>query len=164
MNPRFRPLAATAVIFLVAYAVCVFQFPAMWSTRVLGNFLTDNAFLGIAAVGTTFVILAGGIDLSVGAVIGFTGVLLAILISWFNIHPLMAFAIVLVVAAGFGAAMGAVIHFLEVPPFIVTLGRDVSRPWRGIRTHARFRFRSTIHSMMPYRPSISKCLVAAASA
>ena len=121
MNPKFRPLAATALIFMIAYGVCVFQFPAMWSTRVLGNFLTDNAFLGIAAVGTTFVILAGGIDLSVGAVIGFTGVLLAILISWFNVHPLVAFVIVLAVASLFGAGMGAVIHYLEVPPFIVTL-------------------------------------------
>jgi galactofuranose transport system permease protein len=121
MNPRFRPLAATTVFFLIAYAICVFQFPAMWSTRVLGNFLTDNAFLGIAAVGTTFVILSGGIDLSVGAVIGFTGVLLAILISWMGVHPLVAFAIVLTVATLFGAGMGAVIYYLEVPSFIVTL-------------------------------------------
>ena len=73
MNPRYRPLAATTLIFVIAYAICIFQFPAMWSTRVFGNFLTDNAFLGIAAVGATFVIISGGIDLSVGAVIGLTG-------------------------------------------------------------------------------------------
>ncbi len=41
------------------------------------NILTDNAFLGIIAVGMTFVILSGGIDLSVGSVIAFTGVFLA---------------------------------------------------------------------------------------
>lgn len=157
MNPRFRPLAATAAIFLIAYAVCVFQFPAMWSTRVLGNFLTDNAFLGIAAVGTTFVILSGGIDLSVGAVIGFTGVLLAILISWFYIHPLVAFAIVLIVAAGFGAAMGAVIHFLEVPPFIVTLaGMFLARGAASVLTqdsipinHSFYSAVSTFYLKMP---------------
>eukprot|EP01032_Pedospumella_encystans_P035062 gene35062-39650_t len=97
------------------------QYPGMWSTRVFGNFLTDNAFLGIAAVGATFVILSGGIDLSVGAVIGLTGVITAILISWVGIHPMAVFAIVLVLAAAFGASMGAVIHFLQVPPFIVTL-------------------------------------------
>ncbi len=82
MNPRFRPLAATALIFVVAYLVCILQYPGMLSTRVLGNFLTDNAFLGIAAVGATFVILSGGIDLSVGAVIGLSGVVVAVLISW----------------------------------------------------------------------------------
>ena len=121
MKRSLRPLAATAIIFIIAYALSVLQFPSMLSTRVLGNFLTDNAFLGIAAVGMTFVIISGGIDLSVGAVIGFTGVLVAVLISWMGIHPLLAFAIALSVAGLFGAAMGLTIHFLNVPSFIVTL-------------------------------------------
>lgn len=120
MTRAFRPLAATAVIFLVAYAAAAFQFPGLVSTRVLGNFLTDNAFLGITAVGMTFVILSGGIDLSVGAVIGFTGVFVAVLIAA-GVPPLVAFALALAVAAAFGAAMGAAIHWLQVPSFIVTL-------------------------------------------
>ena len=120
MNRSMRPLLATIAIFLIAYAAAVFQFPGLLSTRVLGNFLTDNAFLGITAVGMTFVILSGGIDLSVGAVIGFTGVLVAVLISH-GLHPLAAFAIALAVSALFGAAMGLAIHYLEVPAFIVTL-------------------------------------------
>lgn len=121
MNRSLRPLVATALIFLVAYIAAVLQHPAMFSTRVLGNFLTDNAFLGIAAVGMTFVILSGGIDLSVGAVIGFSTVLIAVLIMWLNLHPLLAFAIALAVAASFGAVMGMAIHYLKVPSFIVTL-------------------------------------------
>ena len=121
MNRSFRPLAATAVIFLIAYAAAALQFPGLVSTRVLGNFLTDNAFLGITAVGMTFVILSGGIDLSVGAVIGFTGVFVAVMISWGGIHPVIAFAVALGVSAAFGAAMGAAIHWLKVPSFIVTL-------------------------------------------
>ncbi|WP_169194772.1 galactofuranose ABC transporter, permease protein YjfF [Devosia sp. MC1541] len=121
MKRSLRPLAATAVIFIIAYALSVMQFPSMLSTRVLGNFLTDNAFLGIAAVGMTFVIISGGIDLSVGAVIGFTGVLVAVLISWMGFHPLVAFIVALGIAGLFGAAMGATIHYLQVPSFIVTL-------------------------------------------
>jgi ribose/xylose/arabinose/galactoside ABC-type transport system permease subunit len=121
MSRSLRPLVATAVIFAIAYALAVLQFPTMFSTRVLGNFLTDNAFLGIAAVGMTFVIISGGIDLSVGAVIGFTGVLVAVLITWLGLHPLLAFVIALTVAAAFGAAMGLAIHYLQVPAFIVTL-------------------------------------------
>jgi simple sugar transport system permease protein len=120
-SSRLLPFYATLVIFLVAYAVCVIQFPNMLSTRVLGNLLTDNAFLGIAAVGMTFVIISGGIDLSVGSVVGFTSVLIAVLVTWYGIHPLAAFCIALAIAAGFGAAMGAVIHYLDVPAFIVTL-------------------------------------------
>lgn len=120
-SSRLLPFYATLVIFVLAYAVCVFQFPNMLSTRVVGNLLTDNAFLGIAAVGMTFVILSGGIDLSVGSIIAFTGVLVAVLISWYGLHPLAAFAVALVVSTAFGAAMGAAIHYLDVPSFIVTL-------------------------------------------
>lgn len=121
MSRSMRPLMATAIIFIIAYALSVMQFPGMFSTRVLGNFLTDNAFLGIAAVGMTFVILSGGIDLSVGAVIGFTGVFVAVLIAWAGWHPLAAFAAALAVAAAFGGLMGLTIHYLQVPSFIVTL-------------------------------------------
>jgi len=120
-SSRLLPFYATLVIFLLAYAVCIIQFPNMLSTRVLGNLLTDNAFLGIAAVGMTFVILSGGIDLSVGSVIGFTSVLIAVLVTWYGVHPLAAFFIALTIATAFGAAMGAVIHYLDVPAFIVTL-------------------------------------------
>ncbi len=121
MNRSMRPLLVTTLIFLLAYVLAVVQHPGMLSTRVFGNFLTDNAFLGIAAVGMTLVILSGGIDLSVGAVIGFTAVLIAILIVKLNFHPLAAFAVALTVATGFGAIMGAAIHYLKVPSFIVTL-------------------------------------------
>ena len=121
MNPRYLPLTATVAIFLIAYAVCIAQYPNMLSTRVIGNLLTDNAFLGIAAVGMTFVILSGGIDLSIGAVIAFTGVFLAVLLQATSIHPLLAFVLALAITTAFGALMGAIIHHLEMPPFIVTL-------------------------------------------
>lgn len=121
MKARFLPLAATLLIFLIAYAACVLQYPNMLSTRVIGNLLTDNAFLGIAAVGMTFVILSGGIDLSIGSVIAFTGVFLAVVLESTAIHPLAAFVLALAIATAFGAAMGAIIHYLQMPAFIVTL-------------------------------------------
>lgn len=121
MNSKYLPLLATIVIFILAYAVCAVQYPSMLSTRVVGNLLTDNAFLGIAAVGMTFVILSGGIDLSIGSVIAFTGVFLAVLLRDTSIHPLLAFVIVLIITTAFGAGMGAIIHFLKMPAFIVTL-------------------------------------------
>lgn len=121
MRSKYLPLIATVVIFLIAYGLCIAQFPNMASTRVIGNLLTDNAFLGIAAVGMTFVILAGGIDLSIGSVIAFTGVLISVLMRDAGMHPLVAFSIALSVATLFGALMGAIIHYLEMPAFIVTL-------------------------------------------
>lgn len=121
MKSRYLPLIATSLIFILAYALCYSQFPYILSTRVIGNLLTDNAFLGIAAVGMTFVILSGGIDLSIGSVIAFTGVFIAVLLDSTTFHPLVAFAMVLLITAAFGAIMGAIIHYLEMPPFVVTL-------------------------------------------
>ncbi|MGG7517695.1 galactofuranose ABC transporter, permease protein YjfF [Allorhizobium undicola] len=157
MNPRYRPIAATTLIFIIAYGLCILQYPGMLSTRVLGNFLTDNAFLGIAAAGATFVIMSGGIDLSIGAVIGLTGVIVALLISHLGLHPLAAFGIVLVLGAFFGAAMGAVIHYLQVPPFIVTLaGMFLARGLASVLTqdsvpinHPFFKWVSSLYIRLP---------------
>lgn len=77
MIKRNLPLMITLGVFVLGYLYCLTQFPGFASTRVICNILTDNAFLGIIAVGMTFVILSGGIDLSVGSVIAFTGVFLA---------------------------------------------------------------------------------------
>jgi galactofuranose transport system permease protein len=120
MAERNFPALVTLAIFVIAYAVCALQFPSMLSLRVAGNLLTDNAFLGILAVGMTVVVISGGIDLSVGSVIAFTGVLLALAIGN-GMHPLAAFALALAIGAAFGALVGAVIHYLDAPPFIVTL-------------------------------------------
>ncbi|KQQ55387.1 ABC transporter permease [Rhizobium sp. Leaf311] len=121
MDTRNLPFLTTLAVFIVAYALCVMQYPGMFSTRVVGNLLTDNAFLGIASVGMTFVILSGGIDLSIGSVIAFASVFVAVLVGTYNVHPLVAFAAVLVISTLFGCLMGAMIRFLSIPPFVVTL-------------------------------------------
>lgn len=121
MNRRHLPLLVTLLVFVLVYALCAAQYPKMLSFRVAGNLLTDNAFLGIAAIGMTFVIISGGIDLSVGAVIAFTTVFLAIALDSWGLAPIIAFPLIVSIAIAFGAAMGAVIHYLKTPPFIVTL-------------------------------------------
>ena len=121
MNTRALPLYATVVIFLLAYLLCWLQFPNILSTRVVGNLLTDNAYLGIVAVGMTLVILSGGIDLSVGSVIAFSGVFIAVMLRDTGLHPLIVFAMLLTLSTAFGAAMGFLIYRLAMPAFIVTL-------------------------------------------
>lgn len=121
MNTRALPLYATVVIFLLAYLLCWLQFPNILSTRVVGNLLTDNAYLGIVAVGMTLVILSGGIDLSVGSVIAFSGVFIAVILRETSLHPLVVFALLLALTTAFGAAMGFLIDRLAMPAFIVTL-------------------------------------------
>jgi simple sugar transport system permease protein len=121
MFKRNLPLMVTIMVFLVGYLVCLASFPAFLSTRIICNILTDNAFLGIVAVGMTFVILSGGIDLSVGAVIAFTGVLLAKLIGDLGVSPYLAIPLVMMLGASFGALMGWLIDTLKIPAFIITL-------------------------------------------
>jgi len=118
---QHMPIAATTLVFLLLYAAAALRYPGFFSLPVLLNLFCDNAFLGLAAIGMTFVILSGGIDLSVGAMIGLTSILLATLIGRAGVHPLAAIAVVLLAGAAFGATMGCLIHFFALPPFLITL-------------------------------------------
>ena len=80
INERFYPILATLAVLVLLYGYGIFEHRAFSDTYVLGALLTDNAFLIITAVGMTFVILSGGIDLSVGSMIAFVGVLMAELV------------------------------------------------------------------------------------
>ncbi|MRI31669.1 sugar ABC transporter permease YjfF [Endozoicomonas sp. OPT23] len=97
------------------------QFDSFFSMRVFTNLFTDNAFLAITAIGMTFVILSGGIDLSVGSMIACVGVATAVLIEHYQLHPLVVFPIILICATLFGSFMGFLIEKYDLPPFIVTL-------------------------------------------
>jgi len=114
-------LIATTAVCLLLYLAASLRYPNFFSARVFINFFTDNAFLGITAVGMTFVILSGGIDLSVGSMVGFTSVLIAALITDCHLHPLISIPIVLAVGAFFGLVTGCLISFYSLPPFLVTL-------------------------------------------
>jgi galactofuranose transport system permease protein len=84
------------------------------------NLLVDNAYLIVLAVGMTFVILTGGIDLSVGSVVALSTVILAKTLQSGWPAP-VAIATVLVVGPLLGFLMGTVIELFDVQPFIVTL-------------------------------------------
>lgn len=120
IKSRHMPVLITTALLLGLFVLGALQYDGFGTPRVFFNLFTDNAFLAITAIGMTFVILSGGIDLSVGAVIAFTGVLTAVLIQqgW----PLfLVFPLVLAIGWAFGAAMGALIHYYRLQPFIVTL-------------------------------------------
>lgn len=121
LDPRYIPLLATAVVMVALYVAGCVAFPNFGSLRVLVNLFGDNAFIGVAAVGATFVIISGGIDLSVGSAIAFTGILIAqgLAHGWplaVMLPGVLAFGLL------FGAGMGALIQAFTLPPFLVTLG------------------------------------------
>jgi simple sugar transport system permease protein len=117
------PILATTAVYLLLYAAAclVFRERGFLSWTVFLNLFRDNAVLGLAAIGMTFVILSGGIDLSVGAVVGCTTILIAKLVTEVGIHPLLAIVVVLTLGTAFGAGMGGLVHFFRLPPFLVTL-------------------------------------------
>jgi simple sugar transport system permease protein len=115
------PVLATLAVLVVLYVVASLRFENFATLRVFMNFLGDNAFLGIVAVGATYVIITGGIDLSVGAVVGCTTICTAVLIQGQKFHPLAAFAVVIAGGTLLGATQGWLIQRFNLQPFLVTL-------------------------------------------
>jgi simple sugar transport system permease protein len=111
----------TLGLFLLLSAVGGIRYEGFFAPQVFLNLLIDNAFLLVVAVGMTFVILTGGIDLSVGAVVAFTTVLVASLVQRHGWHPVPAMVFALAVGTLFGAVMGFVIQRYRLLPFVVTL-------------------------------------------
>ncbi len=120
-DPRYVSLGVTIALFLGMTVAGGVLYDGFLRPQVFLNLLIDNAFLLIVAVGMTFVILSGGIDLSVGAVVAFSTVLLAALVQKHGWHPLAAIPLVLALGAGFGALMGTLIQRYRLQPFVVTL-------------------------------------------
>lgn len=121
LNQKNIPILATIAVFFLIYAIGGFMYSGFFSLRVFVNLFIDNAFIGIIAIGMTFVIISGEIDLSVGSVVAFVGVLLATLVHDYGMHPMTAITICLAFGAVFGSVMGALVHFFKLPSFLVTL-------------------------------------------
>ena len=96
-------------------------YTGFFSAQVFFNLLIDNAFLLIVAVGMTFVILTGGIDLSVGSLLALSTMVSAALVEHAHWPPALAVALVLLMGTAFGAAQGWLIQRFRLQPFIVTL-------------------------------------------
>ncbi|WP_024874365.1 galactofuranose ABC transporter, permease protein YjfF [Saccharomonospora piscinae] len=117
---RFVPLLATVALFLATFGVGALRYEAFASGQVFANLFIDNAFLIVLAVGMTFVILTGGIDLSVGSVVALSTMVAAATLRDGWPVPLVVLA-VLLLGTGFGLLMGMVIHHFDIQPFVVTL-------------------------------------------
>ncbi len=120
-NPKYLPLAATVSLFVAMAAMGSVLYSGFFSAQVFLNLLVDNAFLVIVAVGMTFVILSGGIDLSVGSVVALTTMVSAALVEHHGWNPAAVIPLVLLMGSAFGAFMGFLIERFRLQPFIVTL-------------------------------------------
>lgn len=118
---RIPPVVASIALLLVMVAYGGTMYTGFFSAQVFLNLLIDNAFLLVVAVGMTFVILAGGIDLSVGSVVALTTMVSAALVEHHHWAPAVVVPLVLAGGAVFGMLQGWLIHRFRLQPFIVTL-------------------------------------------
>jgi simple sugar transport system permease protein len=141
LNPSYLPLVATLLVIATLLTIGGVEYANFLSPKALVDLVNGNAYLGIAAIGATFVILSGGIDLSLGSVVAFTTILMAVLIHptaaaqlaadpslnpatiihGAGMHPVTASLIAIVLGTLFGLLMGTLIALYELPPFMVTL-------------------------------------------
>jgi ribose/xylose/arabinose/galactoside ABC-type transport system permease subunit len=117
---RFLPVIATFVVFVLTFGAGSIRYEGFASGQVVANLFIDNAVLIVVAVGMTFVILTGGIDLSVGSVVALSTMIAAATLraGW---PPLLVILAVLATGALLGLGMGVMIHRFGVQPFIATL-------------------------------------------
>ncbi|HEY8973553.1 MAG TPA: galactofuranose ABC transporter, permease protein YjfF, partial [Burkholderiaceae bacterium] len=118
---RIPPVVASVLLLLAMVTFGSVMYTGFFSAQVFLNLLIDNAFLLVVAVGMTFVILTGGIDLSVGSVVALTTMVSAALVE--HRHWPAGLVIPLVLAGGalFGALQGWLVARFRLQPFLVTL-------------------------------------------
>jgi len=121
LDASHLPLLATVFLFGVMATFGSISYTGFFSAQVFLNLLIDNAFLIVVAVGMTFVILSGGIDLSVGSVVALSTMICAALVQRYHWSLYAVIPLVLVLGTVFGAFMGWLIQRFRLQPFIVTL-------------------------------------------
>ena len=121
LAPKYMPLLATVALFLAMAVFGSVAYTGFFSAQAFLNLLIDNAFLVIVAVGMTFVILSGGIDLSVGSVVALSTMVLAELVEKRHWSLWLAIPLVLLMGSALGAFMGWLIQRFRLQAFVVTL-------------------------------------------
>ncbi len=110
-----------AVLVILCLFFCV-EAPGFLSVRNLYYVLQQVSVVGILVIGQTFVIITKGIDLSQGAIIGFSSILSAIMIVHMGIPVGATFCLIIVLGGAIGLINGFLVAKMNIPPMIATLG------------------------------------------
>jgi ribose/xylose/arabinose/galactoside ABC-type transport system permease subunit len=113
-------LALPAVLIAICAIFTVIK-PVFLSPENLLSIVHQAAIIGIMAIGMTFVIMTGGIDLSIGPVLAIAGVFAADILTATDGNVALAIGGALCVAAAVGLANGLIVAYLGLPPIVVTL-------------------------------------------
>ena len=116
---KFFANNSTLLVFFVMLIIANFLSDRFYSPENITNVLRQSVPLGLAAIGMLFVILTGGIDLSVGSIMALVSVAVALLIPEIGILPAIVAGVG--IATLVGAAAGCLVTFFNIAPFIATL-------------------------------------------
>ena len=111
---------AAVVIFLAMLIYGQVAYGRILQYSTMSNLLINNSHMVILAVALTFVILTGGIDLSVGAVIAFSSVA-GVMLANHGWNPYLVIVIMVLIGSVVGLIAGVLIEFFDMQPFIATL-------------------------------------------
>ncbi|MGZ4452103.1 MAG: ABC transporter permease subunit [Nocardioides sp.] len=114
------PMLAALVILVLILIGAQIHFGDFVNPRTLSSLLLDNAYLLILAVGMTFVIVTGGIDLSVGSVMAFTGIGAAQMLDH-GVSSAIVIPAMILGGAVIGLMIGVLVQYFDVQPFIASL-------------------------------------------
>lgn len=116
-------LIVTICLFVIMYiaGIAIFSDKGFGTMQTFLNMLIDNAGLLIAAAGITIVMIAGGIDISIGSMVCLVCMILAYSMERMGLPSGIACVIVLVLGCLFGAIQGWLVSYMKLQPFIVTL-------------------------------------------
>ncbi|BCB91151.1 ABC transporter permease [Phytohabitans suffuscus] len=116
----------TAILLVIVALFAILDFDAFFTTANLTNVLISASLLIVMAVGATFVLVTGGVDLSVGSVLVFSGVVAGEVMKAMGGQgwgaALVGVAVSMAAGAAWGVVNGLVVTKLRVPPLIATLG------------------------------------------
>ena len=122
ITKNFKSELTMLAIFLVFFIVMSFASPYFLTSRNILNIVSQVSSNALLSIGMTIVILTGGIDLSVGGILGLSGMIGSIVINSGNGHPVLGVIVMILVALLCGAFNGFLVGYLRMPAFIVTLG------------------------------------------
>ena len=122
INSKNLPIFVTFGLFILMFGSGSIAFKNFFSIQNFFNLPIDTAYLLILGVGMTFVIISGGIDLSVGSMLAFATMVSSSLVEKSHISPIIVIPLVLLIGTMLGLFMGYIIQNFDLPPFIITLG------------------------------------------
>jgi len=156
------------IITIVLFVFCSIYNPSFLSRLNLNGMMLSTAYMTVLVIGMTFVILTGGIDLSVGATAGLSSVILAygmnnFMIANDGVTILFCIVLVLIISLLIGLINGLFVAMLNLPPLVVTLGmtwvvtgiadtivkgKPISLPKNSLKTFLKFKIFNVVPVML----------------